>query len=135
MDMLRMVRPVAIAMGLVAGTTSWAAPAQAPSLVALAKVEKGQWQLVETGGPRRMVCLSDATMLLQLHNRGANCSRFVIDNTPGVATVHYTCPGAGHGRTTVTVETPRLVRVQSQGLDAGKPFDQDIEGRHVGACR
>ena len=135
MEITQMGRPLAAAAALVVGTACWAAPAQAPAFAALARVEKGQWQLVETGGPRRLICLSDPATLLQLHNRGASCSRFVIDNTPGVATVHYTCPGAGHGRTTVTVETPRLVRVQSQGLDAGTPFDQDIEGRRVGECR
>ena len=37
-------------------------------------------------------------------------------------TVNYSCPGAGRGRTTIRFETPRLVQIDSQGLDHGAPF-------------
>lgn len=105
------------------------------ALAALAGLERGQWQLNASGGgaPERL-CLANPSALLQLRHRGVQCSQFVMENTPQRAMVRYTCPGRGHGRTIVTVETPRLVRVETQGLVDGAPFDEEYEGRRVGAC-
>ncbi|MGK6319229.1 DUF3617 domain-containing protein [Sphingomonas sp. DT-204] len=119
---------------LMCGLAGMAAPAQAPGFAALKGLEHGQWQLREASGVSRSVCLRDPASLFQQRHRGAECSRLVIENGPNRATVSYTCPGTGRGRTTITVETPRLVRIQSQGLEEGAPFDLDIEGRKVGAC-
>ena len=49
-------------------------------------------------------------------------------------TVNYTCPGIGRGRTTIRVETPRLVQIDSQGLDRGAPFALRAEARRIGPC-
>ena len=116
------------------GTAGLAAPAQAPRFVALDTMQHGLWQLREAGGAARGVCVRDPASLFQQRSRGAQCSRFVIDNGANSATVHYTCPGSGHGRTTISVETPRLVRIESDGIEQGAPFSLDIEGRRVGEC-
>ncbi len=134
MTVCSVMRPVIAGAFLVLGVSVGAAPAQAPSLIALNGVERGQWQLREVGGTSRSVCIADAATLIQLRSRSANCSRFVIENTPSSATVHYTCPGVGHGRTTIAVETPRLMRIDSQGIDGGAPFAVDIEARRTGPC-
>lgn len=120
---------------LIGGLTA-AAPAHAPQLAALTHIETGQWQLKEPGATAiaRSLCVTDPDVLLQLGHSGAQCSRFVIADTPDTATVHYTCPGAGHGRTTISMETPRLLRIQTQGIAGGAPFDLDYEGRRIGAC-
>lgn len=127
----RMVAGLLLAVGL--GTV---APAHAPQLAVLAHIETGQWQLKEAGSaaPARSLCVSDPAILLQVGHVGVQCSRFVIDDTPGSATVHYTCPGSGHGRTTLSLETPRLLHLQTQGIAGGAPFDLDYEARRTGAC-
>lgn len=111
-------------------------PASAPTLAALNILESGQWQLRSRTDPgeNRSVCLGDSHTLLQIRHRNATCSRFVIANDPRSATVHYTCPGAGHGRTTVRVETPRLIQIDSQGIASNEPFALTLEGRRIGAC-
>jgi hypothetical protein len=126
----------ALAGLLLAAALGAPAPARAPQLAALAGIEIGQWQLKEAGptAPVRSICISDPAMLLQLGHSGAQCSRFVIADAPDGVTVHYTCPGAGHGRTTIAIETPRLLHVQTQGIAAGAPFDMDYEARRVGNC-
>ena len=128
----RMMRPALAGAFLVFGTTAGATPAG--QIVALDTVQPGEWQLREADGTMRKMCVRDAAMLFQLRNRGVACSRFVVDNSPTSATVHYTCPGAGHGRTTIAVETPRLLRIESQGIDAGAPFALELEGRRTGVC-
>ena len=121
---------------LLIGSLGAAAPAHAPQLAALMHIEVGQWQLKEgdATAAARSLCVTDPAVLLQLGHPGAQCSRFVIADAPDGATVHYTCPGAGHGRTTITLETPRLLHLQTQGIAGGGPFDMDYEARRVGAC-
>lgn len=120
--------------GLIA--VSAAAPAQAPRIAALDLIAPGQWSLHEIGSsdPPASLCVREAGSLLQLRHGGVSCSRFVVDQGPREATVHYTCPGQGYGRTTLSVEDAGVVRVQTQGLLRGAPFDFDYEARRVGAC-
>lgn len=121
---------------LVTGLFAVAAPAQAPSLAMLNGLEKGQWSLTERGqsGAGKSVCLGDPTQFLQLEHKGAQCSRYTIRDTAGEVTVHYTCGRQGHGRTTVRMETPRLVQIDTQGINNGAPFSYGYEARKTGSC-
>lgn len=130
----RVVRPVVAGALILFGVAAGARPVAVGGLTALGTVESGQWQLKEVGGNSRTVCLSDPQALLQIRHSGAQCSRFVIENTASVSTVHYTCPGQGHGRTTISVETPRLLSLETQGVAQGAPFDVQLEGRRIGTC-
>jgi len=135
---LRVLRAAAggalILTGLVA-----AAPLQGgarPALMALATIAHGEWQLRERdphAQPRRL-CVNDPGVLIQLQHNGDQCSQFVVENSRQRATVHYTCVGHGYGRTTVSVETPRLFRLESQGIRDGLPFAVDMEARRIGDC-
>ncbi len=119
-----------------AGSVALTGAAEAPQLSALTAIESGQWVLRSTapGSTPRTMCLGDARLLLQIQHPTAACSRFVITNDPRTATVHYTCPGAGHGRTSIRVESPRLIHIDSQGIANNAPFDWTLEGRRAGAC-
>lgn len=131
MKLGRIWRPAVAGLVILIGAGG-AAPQH--SLQALNGIENGQWQLKETGGAARNVCLRNPAVLLQLRHPGAQCTQVVIENTKDVATVHYTCPSHGYGRTSITVETGRLVRIESQGVVDGAPFSLEIEGRKTGAC-
>jgi len=113
-----------------------AVPAQAPSLAMLDRLEKGSWQLRERGKDAvlQTICVGDARRMIQVYHPRASCSRYVIEDTPNSVTVHYTCPGAGHGRTSIRSETNRLVQIDTQGIADGKPFSQAIEARRTGGC-
>lgn len=126
---------VGCAMALVSNPS--AAWSGTPGVSALTKLEHGLWELSERGSkaPPRRICLSDPLVLTQLRHSGRACSRFVIENQPDRATLHYTCPGAGHGRTTIRVETPRLAQIDTQGIAESSPFEARFEGRFVGRCR
>lgn len=130
--MRRLVRLAAA--GLIAVSASVAAQAPRPAL--LQKVLPGNWTLHEIGtsSGNRAVCVKEPGMLLQLHHANASCARLVVAETARDATVQYTCTGQGHGRTKITVETPSLIRIQTQGLAHGAPFDMDYEARRAGSC-
>lgn len=111
--------------------------AQAPGLAMLGTLERGQWQLRdrdEASAPVRNLCLGDARLLLQLRHERAQCSRYVIEDEARSVTIHYTCPGAGHGRTTIRKETSRLVQIDTQGIANGAPFSIAYEARRIGPC-
>lgn len=80
------------------------------------------------------MCLGDPAALLQIQHGEAHCTRHIVTNDPQNVTVHYSCAAAGSGRTTIRVETPRLVQIDTQGIRNGAPFADSFEGRHTGAC-
>lgn len=111
------------------------APSTAPmSLAALGQIETGLWQLDVQGRSPRQLCVSDPMALIQIEHDQAGCTRFVIANEPKSATVHYSCQRAGWGRTTVRVETPRAVTIQTQGIARNAPFDYSVQARKIGPC-
>ena len=106
-------------------------------LSALAQLEPGLWQLRDLDNrraPAQSMCIADPNILLQLQHRNSPCSRLVVASNPRVATVHYTCPAGGFGRTTVQVETPRLARIDTQGISENAPFAYRAEARRMGEC-
>lgn len=110
---------------------------RASDLPALRGIERGLWELRVRGStvPPRKLCVADPSMLVQIQHGGGSCSRFVIDSQPNRATIHYTCPGAGHGRTSIRVETSHILQIESQGIANNAPFNVSYEARHAGACR
>jgi hypothetical protein len=124
------------ALGL-AGFIAVAAPVFAfalPELQALSKLERGRWQLSSAQGPARSICIGNPAALIQLEHERVSCGHEVLANEAGAATVQYTCPGHGFGHTKVRIETPRLARIDTQGLADGRPFSYRVEARKVGSC-
>lgn len=121
-----------------AGALASAGSAQdTATLNALAKLRAGLWELRDLdnrGEPIESVCVADPNILMQIQHRNSPCSRLVIGNGPEAATVHYTCPAQGFGRTSIRVETPRLARIDTQGISSGIPFAYRLEARRLGPC-
>jgi hypothetical protein len=124
------------ALGL-AGLLALAGPVFAfafTGLESFALLEPGQWQLRDSTGAPRSICVRDPTQFIQLEHAGISCShQFVADNHAGVI-VQYYCPGRDHGRTSIRVETPRLARIATWGLIDGRPFSYRVLAQKVGSC-
>lgn len=129
--MNRIVTSIAAIAMMATGVT---AAAQSGGLAALGKIERGEWTLRAPDGSTRSICVTDPQALLQLRHRGASCQRFVVENGANGGRVTYSCPGIGNGDTRITVETPRLIRLETQGITRGLPFTEEYEGRRSGAC-
>ena len=109
--------------------------AAAPDLVALAKIQPGQWVLKERDGTgQRSLCLGDPRQLLTPRHAGRVCEPFVVGNAANQAVVTYRCTGGGSGRTTLRVETAQLIQLETQGIADAMPFNVMFEGRRVGEC-
>ena len=135
-----MGRGFAWARGLLLGAAvlvlaATAAPHPTPS--ALDTLQPGLWQirmLGNGGGPARQLCLADPVALVQLRHGAAICTRLVISSAGHDTTVHYSCPGGGWGRTSVYVESPDQVSIDSQGIAENAPFSFKAEAKRSGSC-
>lgn len=128
-------RAGAVILAVLAGAAAGAAATQTEVPV-LGRLESGLWQLrsLEGGGGIGAVCLGDPAVLGQLRHRGLSCRRTVVGRGQDSVELHYNCPAA-FGQTAIRVETPRLARVETQGVDNGVPFAFRAEARRVGPCR
>jgi hypothetical protein len=108
----------------------------AGKLSALARLEPGLWQLrnLDDRRPLESICIGDPNLLMQIQHRNSPCSRLVISNDARGATVQYTCPAHGFGRTSIRVETPRLAQIDTQGIVENTPFGYRAEARRIGPC-
>ena len=102
----------------------------------LARLERGQWELRGPGNGRiAAICLGNPILLTQPQHGAAPLQPRRRRRRRDSMTVNYACPGVGRGRTTIRFETPRLVQIDSQGLDRGAPFALRAEARAgTGAC-
>lgn len=125
---------IALAAGAVLAN---AAPAfgGGPSLAMLDQLESGRWELREHSSTvAQKLCAPSGRRLIQLRHPGAQCSTFVVEDSPAQVIVQYTCTGHGYGRTRIRRETDRLVQIDTQGIADGLPFDFSAEARRVGEC-
>jgi len=126
-----------LALGAVLLVSPAASAPQTGKVGALARLEPGQWQLRDLDNARAVrqsICVADPAALIQIRHRGSPCSRLVISQDVKEATVHYTCPANGFGRTSLRVETPRLAQIDTQGVIGNAPFAYRAEARRIGPC-
>ena len=111
--------------------------AQVPSLRMLDRIDPGMWEVRvrDAAHTVRRMCLGTGRPLIQIKHPNTLCHSFVVQDESRFVTVHYTCPGAGYGRTQIRMENPQLAQVDSQGIADGFPFDFTAEARRVGVCR
>ena len=103
---------------------------------AFGQLERGRWQIrdLDADVDRQSLCLGDPILLAQLEHQGPPCAREIIDSGPTGGTVRYTCRGRGFGHSTLRIETPRRVKIHTQGINGAQPFDFRAEARRVGDC-
>jgi hypothetical protein len=132
---LRVLRLVLLSLG--ASVSVAAALPQLQRINAMSGVQPGLWTIHALDRGEADVpafCVADPTRLLQFRHPGATCWRFVIADTPHVATIQYSCAGAGWGRTSVRIISPEQLRLDTQGIAANAPFALAAEARRIGDC-
>lgn len=131
--LLRVAAAALVAFTAFVAQSAWAQG----NLRVLDRLQPGAWDLRMRDAMRtvRRLCMDSGRPLIQLRHPGSLCKSFVVADEPNMVTVHYTCPGAGYGRTTIRYESPILAQVETQGIADGLPFDFTAEARRAGDCR
>ena len=96
----------------------------------------GLWEVSKsaTGVNAERLCVPQAAALAQWEHRKGQCTRVVISATETEAVVHYTCSGGGFGESKMRVITPRTLRIETQGISDGFPFNYTLHARRIGDC-
>ena len=103
---------------------------------ALAPATGGLWQVAYSakGAPEASLCVAEPIVLGQWEHRSGRCERTLLVDRGNKAVISYTCADGGFGRSEMTLLTPRTLRVATQGISAGGPFNYVIHARRVGNC-
>jgi hypothetical protein len=103
---------------------------------ALAQAQPGLWEISgapDTHAPIRQ-CVGDVATLARFEHRSSNCSAKVLKDAGGMTQIEYSCGGAGFGHSEITVLTPRSLRIATQGISGGLPFNYVLQARRVDDC-
>lgn len=127
---MRHLLPLAILAGLATGGA--AAAVRGP----LASLEPGRWQISRsaTGAHAVSQCVRDFAALAQWEHRTRQCRRTVVSQTSSELVVRYTCGGGDFGQAKLTTLTPRSLKIETQGIQSGEPFNTEYFARKSGAC-
>lgn len=112
-------------------------PAPTGPLVMTNSFHPGLWEVRFTDGGGEIVrrlCLADLSPLLQIRHQRPGCGRLVLTNDAAAATVQYSCPGAGWGRTSLRAIGRDTVRLETQGVADNAPFAFSAVARRNGDC-
>ncbi|MDQ3074059.1 MAG: hypothetical protein M3Q88_00400 [Pseudomonadota bacterium] len=103
---------------------------------ALAPADGGLWQVARSarGAPEQSLCVADPILIGQWEHRGGHCSREILTDQGDKTVITYSCADGGFGRSEITLLTPRTLRVATQGIAAGAPFNYVLHARRVGNC-
>lgn len=102
----------------------------------LAQAQPGLWEISGAQGVHLTVrqCVSDIAALARFEHRSNNCTANVIKDGGNSTQIDYTCPGAGFGHSQIDVLTPRSLRISTQGISGGLPFNYVLQARRIDDC-
>lgn len=112
------------------------APAPQPQRAVLAQANAGLWEISGAPGAKAPIrqCIANVAVLAQFEHRGRNCRRNVVSDDGSSAVVHYSCGASDFGDSEIHVITPRSLRIGTQGISGGLPFNYVLQARRVGEC-
>ncbi len=100
-----------------------------------AMIGPGEWEIGKTASGRgERACLQDPAVLMQWEHRAKQCRRSLLTSSLDQAEVQYACGNGEFGTSRVRVLTPRSLKVNTQGIADGLPFDYVIHARRIGDC-
>jgi hypothetical protein len=108
----------------------------AQPLPTLAETQPGLWEISGAPGARLPArqCVANVASLARFEHRTKACSAKVLKSAGSRTSIEYSCGGAGFGHSEVEVITPRSLRISTQGISDGLPFNYVLQARRVGDC-
>ena len=126
-----MARTTTLVLAL--GALPLLAAQQAPTL---AQAQPGLWEISGAPGTRAPVrqCVTDVAALARFEHRASHCSAKLLKSAGSSTSIEYSCGAAGFGHSEVEAITPRSLRISTQGISGGLPFNYVLQARRVGDC-
>ena len=117
-----------------AATTLLLIAAAPPS--ALTQAQPGMWEISGAPGARTPVrqCVADIAVLARFEHRAKTCVAKIVKDDGSSTFIQYSCGGAGFGNSEIDVITPRSLRISTQGISDGLPFNYVLQARRIDDC-
>jgi hypothetical protein len=134
--MVRCATLILAASGLTAALTVGLTPGAAEQPPSIAQAQPGLWEISGVPGataPSRQ-CLADIAALARFEHRAKACSAKVLKTSGSMTSIEYSCGGAGFGHSEIQVITPRSLRISTQGISNGLPFNYVLQAHRVDDC-
>jgi hypothetical protein len=127
---------VRVALITLAGVVAVLTLAAAQQPLALAQAQPGMWEISGAPGASAAVrqCVTDVALLARFEHRSKMCNATMLRESTTSLTVNYSCAAAGFGRSEIDVITPRSLRISTQGISDGLPFNYVLQARRVDDC-
>jgi hypothetical protein len=103
---------------------------------ALAQAQPGLWEIKGAPGTSAPIrqCVADVVSLARFEHRSKACSAKILKDDASSISVQYSCGGAGFGNSEIEVITPRSLRISTQGISGGLPFNYVLQARRIDDC-
>lgn len=103
---------------------------------ALAVAHPGLWEISGAPGAKAPIrsCLADVAALARFEHRSNICTARILKDDGTSTSIDYSCGGAGFGHSQIDVITPRSLRISTQGISSGLPFNYVLQARRVDDC-
>jgi hypothetical protein len=118
------------------GVTAALALIAAARPVALADTQPGLWEISGAPGARTPLrqCVRDIAALARFEHRSNLCTAKVLKDGRSSTVIDYSCGAAGFGHSEIDVITPRALRISTQGISDGLPFNYVLQARRIDDC-
>lgn len=121
---------------LAGGSALMVAAIAAANASVLAQLQPGLWEI--SGAPGLRVasrqCIADFAALARFEHRSNTCTSKILKDAGSSTEIDYSCAGAGFGHSHIDVLTPRALRISTQGISGGLPFNYVLQARRVDDC-
>jgi hypothetical protein len=103
---------------------------------ALAQTQPGVWEISGAPGAKAPIrqCVGDVASLARFEHRSNQCTAKVLKDDGSSVAIDYSCGGAGFGHSEIDVITPRSLRISTQGISKGLPFNYVLQARRIDDC-
>lgn len=103
---------------------------------ALTQAQPGIWEISGAPGAKAPVrqCVADIAALARFEHRAKTCTANVIKDDGTSTSIQYSCGGAGFGNSEIQVITPRSLRISTQGISDGLPFNYVLQAHRIDDC-
>jgi hypothetical protein len=122
-----------LATGGIAAALTLTAAALPPTL---GQTQPGLWEISGAPGSKAAIrqCIADVAALARFEHRGRNCTAKVLKQNGSFAQIEYSCGAAGFGHSEIEILTPRSLRINTQGISGGLPFNYVLQARRIDDC-
>jgi hypothetical protein len=130
-----MVRYAALILA-VGGLAAALTPGAAEPPQSLVQAQPGVWEISGAPGSKAPVrqCIADLAVLARFEHRANSCTAKVLKTSGSTTAIEYSCGGAGFGHSEVQAITPRALRISTQGISNGLPFNYVLQAHRIDDC-